>query len=360
MNSSKNFNDINNLIKKDKIIWDIFTKKEEYNLKITDKYGRASYKSSNFKNIINPIVSKYLTKKGLNTEYEDGKKFAIFLSHDIDDINMNIKQLMRSSIPYPSNKQKLSFLKFLSSYIKKQKSYINFKEIIELEKKYNATSTFYFLASERDVFGIKYNLENIQNEISYIIEQDCEIGLHTSFEAYNNLGLIKQEKQKLESLSETKIMGARNHLFNFKIPETWTLLSKAGFEYDSTYGYHDMVGFRNGLCHPFKPFDLGKNHSIDIIEIPPCIVDITLFSYMKLDAAKSWDLIKKLIDDVEKLGGVITILWHNWTYSYPISYAGLFGKEWTKLYEKILDYGNRKNALLTNGKNITKNIGFRY
>ena len=360
MSYLKNYSELHHIIKKDKDLWNLFTKKAEYQTNRTDKYGRISYKTGNNENILNPIVSEYLIKNGFHTEYEDGKKFAIFLSHDIDDVTTSFRQLIRSFGPYPLHKQKLGFLKFIRACYKKQNPYLNFKEIIRLEKKYDANSSFFFLASEKDIFGDKYKIEDIQDDISYIIEQDCEIGLHTSFYAYNNLDLIKSEKKNLEEITGKKVVGVRNHVFRFNLPETWKLLAQAGFDYDSTFGYHDMIGFRNGMCHPFLPYNLNEKQIIPILEIPPCVVDISLFSYMKLNAVKSWKIIKKLIDDVEKLGGVITILWHNWTYSYPVSFAGLFGKEWTKLYEKILEYGYKKNAWLIDGKNISDFIGYRY
>jgi peptidoglycan/xylan/chitin deacetylase (PgdA/CDA1 family) len=346
-------NDIHNELKKDQQIWDLYTKKDEYTSKKLDRYDRVSYKSSCHENILIPSVSEYLVKKGFHTEYKDGKKFAIFLSHDIDDINISNRQLFRSIIPFPFHRDHLGSMRFISSYLKKEKPYINFKKIIEIEKKYDATSTFFFLTTNEDIFGKKYQLEEIQDEINYILNHECEIGLHTGFFSFDDLQKIKIEKEKLERISRKKVAGVRNHVYRFKIPGTWRLLSQAGFEYDSTFGYYDMMGFRNGICHPFKPYDLDENKIIDIIEIPPCIIDVTMFSYMKFDASKAWIYIKNLIDAVEKLGGVLTILWHNWAFSYPVSYSGLFGKEWTRLYEKILKYSYKKNAWLTSGRNIS-------
>ena len=95
------------------------------------------------------------------------------------------------------------------------------------------------------------------------------------------------------------------------MPTTWELLRTAGFKYDTTFGYADCVGFRNGMCHPFQPFNLNTDQYIDIWEIPLTIMDKTLLSYMELDMATSWEITKRLIDTTEELGGVITVLWHN-------------------------------------------------
>ena len=156
--------------------------------------------------------------------------------------------------------------------------------------------------------------------------------------------MILFEKKNLEKIIEKNIIGVRNHMLRFKIPTSWELLSKSGFKYDSSFGYHDMVGFRNGTCHPFLPYNYINKNIIDIVEFPLSIIDVTLLFYMKKNALQSWEVIKNIIDNVEKCNGVVTILWHNWTFYYPISYAAMFGKEWTKLYEKILTYCNFKNA----------------
>jgi hypothetical protein len=340
-------------------LWDVFTLKAEYHPSKMDKFQRVPYMTSR-KNILSPSVSEYLVQHGFHPEYPEGKKFAVFLSHDVDDIAISPRQIVRSVIPYPFHRDHLGSLRFLTSYLKKEKPYNNFHDIIELEKQYDASSSFFFLTTREDVFGKKYEAGEVINELHDILNYDCEIGLHTGFDCYNDPEKIREEKEKLEKASGTKVVGVRNHLYRFQLPRTWNVLSQVGFSYDSTLGYYNMIGFRNGTCHPFKPFDLTNNTTIDILEIAPCIVDVTLFSYMRRDANEAWMYIKNLMDTAEALRGVVTVLWHNWTFSYPVSYAGLFGREWTKLYEKILRYAHEKRAWLTNGKNISDFVHDNY
>lgn len=92
----------------------------------------------------------------------------------------------------------------------------------------------------------------------------------------------------------------------------------------------------------FKPFNLDKDEEIDILEIPLIVTDSTLFEYMRLNMQGAWEIIKRLIDTVEKYNGVITILWHN-TY---------MTNENLRFYEQILKYCNGKNALMTSGEEI--------
>ena len=184
----------------------------------------------------------------------------------------------------------------------------------------------------------------LKNEIKNIIDNGWEVGLHGGHEAYNNLDVIKKEKERLGNSSGKEVLGYRNHYLKFEIPTTWKLLKEAGFKYDTTFGYADCVGFRNGMCHPFKPFDLNTNERIDLLEIPLVVMDGTLVNYMRLDWKSSWEITKLLIDTVEKYNGVITILWHN---SYMVG-------EMLKFYEDILRYCHERNAWLTSGEEIWK------
>jgi peptidoglycan/xylan/chitin deacetylase (PgdA/CDA1 family) len=209
---------------------------------------------------------------------------------------------------------------------------------MNLEKKYGAKSSFYFMTDG------KYNTESLKDEIKNINEQGWEIRLHIGYHSYDNIKQIKKEKKKLEDILGKKVIGCRNHRLRFKIPDSWQTLEKAGFKYDSTLGYPDMVGFRNGLCHSFNPFDLETKKEINILEISLIIMDITLFKYLKLDIVKAWKITKLFIDIVAKYNGVITILWHNTRFS----------GQYRHFYKKILEYGHQKNAWLASAGEIWK------
>ena len=213
---------------------------------------------------------------------------------------------------------------------------------MNLEEQYGAKSSFYLLALDEGEEDFDYNIEDLRNEIAKAIGRGWEIGLHGGHTSYNNFNNIMKEKNKLEKVTGKNIIGYRNHYLRFLTPDTWEILNKAGFQYDVTFGYADCVGFRNGMCHPFKPYNLTTNKEINILEIPLAIMDTTLFGYMRLDNYEAWNTIKLLIDTVEKYNGVITILWHN---------TSMF-EDNLKMYEKILKYCKEKDAWMTSGENI--------
>jgi len=108
-----------------------------------------------------------------------------------------------------------------------------------------------------------------------------------------------------------------------------------------------MIGFKNGLCHPFKPFDVRAGREIDIIELPMVLADFTLMT-AKLQPGRIWEIAKAMIDRVEKNNGVATLLWHNDVFGCG------FRKDWVKVYVKILDYCREKNAWMTSGDRISE------
>lgn len=346
-------NKIHDITRRNHELWELFSKKEEYNSIKLDEHKRFSYSLSKHRNVMYPSVSEHLIKQGFNAVYPEDKQFAIILTHDVDDIYVKLRHILLSIAYWSKNWDFSSTLHLTKGLFNKSKTpYKNFRKIIQLEKKYDAKSSFYFLTSPNDIFGTKYELDDLHDEIGFLIDEDFEIGLHTGYHSYDNFEKIKKEKEMLEKMIGKKIIGARNHVLRFKTPQSWEQLSKAGLLYDTTFGYHDHIGFRNGMCHPFRPYNLNSEKTIDILEIPLIIEDMTFIMYMKENVRVCWDYIKGLIDTVKELNGVITILWHTWTFSYPVSYGGMFGKEWNDLYEKILEYGQKKNAWITNCKEL--------
>ena len=331
-------------LKENTELWDLFTRKEEYNLTFSDQYDRFPYYLSNQKNVFEPSVSKFLVENGLKPHYPDGKQFAVCLTHDIDvvypeklyPIIGSIKALARGNL---TEAMKTPF----SRVHRKCNPCWNLRKIVELEAKYDAKSSFYFLALNSEETDFNYNIKDIESELGFISDNGWEVGLHGGHESYNSLEDIKEKKSRLEEILGKRVIGYRNHYLRFNVPNTWELLSKAGFKYDTTLGYPDCAGFRNGMCHPFRPFNLNEGRQIDIVEIPLVIMDCTLFrDYMRLDFKKAWEFTKSLIDTVEQYNGVITILWHN-TYMQG---------ENLKFYDEILNYCSKKNAWITSGEEV--------
>ena len=329
-------------LKQDRENWDLFTRREEYDGCSRDRYDRFPYYRSRHRDVAVPRASQALIEKGFCFEYPESQPFAICLTHDIDVVYQSLHTKGFEIIKALKDRDLACASRIIPQLRSKKFPYWNFKEITDLEESYSASSSFYFLALEEGDGGYAYAIEDLEQEMCTLRDRGWEIGLHGGCEAYQDLERLKKEKRHLEKVLNQTINGYRNHFLKFRVPDTWELLEKAGFRYDTTLGYPDCIGFRNGMCHPFRPFNLNTGQEMEILEIPLAIMDQTLLSYMRLNMDQAWDQAERLLDTVERHHGVITILWHN---------TLMTGKP-LQFYRKILEYGHKKGAWMANCKEI--------
>ncbi len=331
-----------NLLQQDAEIWDLFTRKEEYERPNRDRYDRFPYYQSRHRDVLVPRASQVLVESGFHCEYPEGQPFAICLTHDIDTVYRSLA-IKGYKIMNQLKKGDLAGARRTFPQLRSKKHpEWNFGEITGLEESYGASSSFYFLALERGAREYGYPIEDLKQEMYALLDGGWEIGLHGGCEAYCDFENLKREKQYLEKVLNRKVAGYRSHYLRFRVPETWGLLERAGFLYDTTFGYADCIGFRNGMCHPFRPFDLHAGRKMEILEIPLAIMDRTLLSYMRLSMEQAWDQTERLLKIAEQCHGVVTILWHNsFMTDAPL-----------RFYQKILKYGHDKGAWMTGGNEI--------
>jgi hypothetical protein len=153
--------------------------------------------------------------------------------------------------------------------------------------------------------GAKYDALDCKDDIRKLIDQGCEVGLH-GIDAWRDSQKAKIESDRIRELTGQATIGVRMHwlYFDENSPKT---LDRAGFPYDSTFGYNDALGFRAGTTQPFSP--PGAEH---LLELPLNIQDTAMFypSRMNLSESKALDSCKALLGIAKACGGVVTVNWH--------------------------------------------------
>ena len=309
----------------------------EYSINVKrDGHNRTKVDKTILKNIKHPwYIDEVLT-------YPKNKEFAVCLTHDVDVIKPSIKRKLHLFLKQIFEEKNLR----LDTVFEPYDFLYTFKKIVNIEKSFGASSTFFFIAAE-DSFSKRYNLSEVVDTIHYLEDEGFEIGLHGGYFTYNSYSRITREKATLEKYTSKEIIGYRNHYLRFEVPRTWYLLRKAGFKYDTTIGYASLPGWKNGFGYPFLPYDFTSSNLIDpILEIPLVIMDTTFLVYLKYDLLKSWQTMREFVDTARRHRAVLTILWHNDKFD-EIYFPG-----YSKLYKMFLEYVNESKGWLTNCRNL--------
>ena len=203
----------------------------------------------------------------------------IFLSHDVD--------WRRQGPPVEHIlSRKDRFDPEIFEKTKTEELYHNIPEYMELEEKFGIRSTFFFRTIYENGDIIDY-----EDDIKQLQKSNWEIGLHTDPTSVNELGKIREEKEKLESITKKTILGNRVHFLNYN-SDLLNKLEKLGFSYDSS------------LRHSKDSIDekeMGYSRTNGIIEFPVTLMDAYLLTYMKIKEDKMISEFEKTLEFSRKL-----------------------------------------------------------
>lgn len=266
-------------------------------------------------------------------------EFTVCLSHDVDRVHKS-HQYLTHTLKGILKKDFNRSIYHIKSFFK-ENPYWNFEKIMEIEDNLGVKSTFFFLDESIKFNPLKpsnwklslgrysFHDEKVRDIIKKLDSGGWEIGLHGSYNSYNKLGLLKKEKQKLESVVGHEIVGVRQHYLNLN-EETWRIQSEAGFKYDSSHGFTREIGFKENKYTPFTPLKQYPDFKV----IPLTIMDCALMN--KKNIKKEYT---KIIDTAEKNQATLVLNWHNHTFNEE-EFPG-WGKTYVSIVEECIERGAR-------------------
>jgi len=178
----------------------------------------------------------------------------------------------------------------------------------------------------------RYDISEVQPQVDRLVEQGFEIGLH-GIDAWQCTHKGKQELDRVVATTGQKRVGVRIHWLCFDHYSP-AVLEQAGFDYDSTFGYNETIGFKGGTIQVFRPLKVAR-----LLELPLHIQDTALFfpQRMALTDTEAWDLCEIILDNATRFGGVVTVLWH----MRSLAPERLWGKFYSQLLQKLRGRGAR-------------------
>lgn len=168
-------------------------------------------------------------------------------------------------------------------------------------------------------------------------EAVVEIGLHGSYLAHDRFPWLTAQKARLESWWSSPVVGHRAHFYRFAYSRSWEWQRRAGFEYDASLGYPDLVGLRSGHGIPVA-FMTDDSVSTAFRVLPTHLLDQHFFWPRRWDQAEVTAFIDRLVTECEETASVLCVDWHTYTL------GGDF--QWWSVFDQLLSTARSRGAYL--------------
>ncbi|MCT7560533.1 polysaccharide deacetylase family protein [Aliarcobacter butzleri] len=328
----------------------MLTRWEEYLNKARDKHDRfPATESLAYKNgfLDRPIVNEYvdmlknmLLHLGSNQKIKE-RNYELYVTHDVDNIKKfinfkdGIKEIVGDIVKRKDIKKAFkNFIQKIKVHLKLEKDpYDTFDDLITISEKYGVKSYFFFMAQGRTKYDNMYQSDDefVLDLIKRIKNKDHYIGIHPTYNAYNNYEQLKKEKEELENNFNIPITFGREHYLRFEVPTTWQIWEDNKMSWDSTCGYADKEGFRCGVCYEYSVFNILTRKKLSLVEKPLIIMEDTFVTYQSnIEPIEVENKIITIIERVKRYNGIFVVLWHN------SSFNTISSKKYEYIYEKIL------------------------
>lgn len=328
----------------------MLTRWEEYVNRNRDKHNRFPSKESiayKFDFLHRPIVNEYvdlLWNMVFSLDSTLKRKqynFSFLLTHDVDATRRykGLYSILRESFGDILIRKNLikGVRKIFNFFIVKltyhKDPYNTFDYLMSISEKLGVKSHFFFMSKGITEYDNKYFIgeKSTINLLNKIIDKGHNIGLHPTYNSYNSLENILQEKNELELYSKVNINTGRGHYLRFEVPKTWQIWEDIGMKWDSTLSYADKEGFRCGVCYEYPVFNILTRKKLSLREKPLIVMEGSFVTYHpEITPEEMKTRILTLIDTVKEYNGEFVFLWHNSSFNTNI------WKKYKYVYEEIL------------------------
>lgn len=267
----------------------------------------------------------------------DGYRFITCLTHDVDHPSIHCHKWDHTMVGFLYRAVLGALINFFRSRITARDLFANWAAALRLPFVYmglskdfwhgfddrylklekGCCSTFFVIPFKdnpgKDYHGsapafraARYGAQDIAETIGKLTAAGCEIGLH-GIDAWLNSTDGQKELEEIRRITGAREIGVRMHWLYYD-QQSAAALEHAGATYDSTVGYKETVGYRSGTTQAYKPLEVDR-----LLELPMHVMDTALFypAYMELSQAQATEILERLADNVGRLGGCMTVNWHD-------------------------------------------------
>jgi hypothetical protein len=221
-------------------------------------------------------------------------------------------------------------------------NYWQFQNIVQMEADHGLTSTWNFYGGgggfKRSVTELildpsyKVTDKRLSDQVRQLKNAGHRIGLHQGFHSWQDSQRMLSEKKRVEGSLGESISSCRQHWLRFSFKNTWMAQEQAGLRLDTTLGFNERTGFRNGAALRLPAWIASEQRFSESLDILPMVLmDSHLFDYGQMDTEKRKKTIDRILDEIAFVGGEATVIWHqrvfhmdyNWGDDYRYLLEGI-------------------------------------
>jgi hypothetical protein len=181
-----------------------------------------------------------------------------------------------------------------------------FKWIVNKAKRSNLKLTVFFLLGDSLVFEESMNThrQKIKMLIKFVSDYN-EVGLIFSFNALNEYETLKNEKRRMQEITNRTLASSMNAEYLVSFPEIYRHLVELEIKNDYTMVFKDTIGFRAGTCTPFLFYDLDFEIKTPLVIHP---IAMATSAFQKKYASDIEKTVNNAIAAVEAVNGTFTMV----------------------------------------------------
>lgn len=291
-----------------------------------------------------PVVDEWILKlqKGLSSKFPNltwnEMSFSCMPTIDIDQLYaIQEKSFVRFAKPVLLNLLKLNISKlyylFKVRFGFEKDPFNQLARMESIHKKFGLRAIYFILFSKKyNKYDININIKNKKFRTAIRdLAKTADIGIHPSYHSRYDYKLVDEEIHLLSNLLNIPINSSRQHYLKLRLPNTYKSLLSLGIANEYTMGFASKPGFRAGTSRSFRFYDIKHEQTTFLRVYPFCVMDATFKTYLHYSEEQAFECISEIIDNIKRVNGVFSPLWHNESMSGYGVWEG-----WENLYERML------------------------
>lgn len=196
--------------------------------------------------------------------------------------------------------------------------YWRFPEITGLEERFGWRSAFHFYAGAAAPRSLKLRLMDpeyepasspVRDELRRLVAGGWAVGLHPSFDTWADAAGMARQREALGRAAGHEVTLCRQHWLRFSWRRTWAAQAEAGILLDTTLGFNDRPGFRNGAALALRPTD-DDGRELGLVSLPLLLMDAHLYDYRSLSPEERGATLDRWLGELRDVRGQASLLWH--------------------------------------------------